>query len=147
MKLKKTVWNGLQLHPPPFIWKITKRKKKNFSYFGGIVSTSYKKVCYLLLRSQKTAKLRTLIAPMAVPPSETEPSANRNLLSHFYHDFLRNRLTAIYLFSPSHFLSNLTSRFRSTRRRECLPLPFPSNSLDSFTYVHFPLSLQSNSNN
>ncbi|KAK2431397.1 protein DGS1, mitochondrial [Trifolium repens] len=68
---------------------------------------------------------------MAVTPSEAESSANRNLLSFFYSDYLRNRFSAIHFFSPTNFLSNLTSPFRSFRRRECLPLPLPSKSLDS----------------
>ncbi|GAU21660.1 hypothetical protein TSUD_251440 [Trifolium subterraneum] len=69
---------------------------------------------------------------MAVIPSEAESSANRNLLSLFYSDYLRNRFSAFHFFSPSNFLSNLTSPFRSSRRRECLPLPLPSKSLDSY---------------
>ncbi|KAI5433416.1 protein DGS1, mitochondrial isoform X1 [Lathyrus oleraceus] len=68
---------------------------------------------------------------MAVVPSEVEFSANRNPLPHFYSDYLRNRLSAFYFFSPTKFLSNFTSPFRSSRRRECLPLPLPSNFLDS----------------
>nr|AFK36447.1 unknown [Medicago truncatula] len=67
---------------------------------------------------------------MAVVPSETESSLNRNLPSLFHSDFLRNRFSAFH-FSPSTFFSSLTSAFRSSRRRECLPLPLPSNYLDS----------------
>ncbi|KAJ1432094.1 Nuclear control of ATP synthase 2 [Sesbania bispinosa] len=72
---------------------------------------------------------------MAVPPSETESSKNRTLLSLFYSDYLRNRINALFLFSPANFLSNLSARLRSTQRRECLPLPLPSNSFDSFMIV------------
>jgi nuclear-control-of-ATPase protein 2 len=75
--------------------------------------------------------LAVTVVHMAVTPSEAESSANRNLLSFFYSDYLRNRFSAIHFFSPTNFLSNLTSPFRSFRRRECLPLPLPSKSLDS----------------
>ncbi|CAI8586665.1 unnamed protein product [Vicia faba] len=68
---------------------------------------------------------------MAVVPSEAESSASRNFPSLFYSDFLRNRFSAFYFFSPTKFLSNFTSPFRSSRRRECLPLPVPSNFLHS----------------
>ncbi|XP_058743106.1 protein DGS1, mitochondrial [Vicia villosa] len=68
---------------------------------------------------------------MAVVPSEAESSANRNLPSLFYSDYLRSRFSTFYFFSPKTFLSNFTSPFRSSRRRECLPLPLPSNFLDS----------------
>ncbi|XP_061372571.1 protein DGS1, mitochondrial [Gastrolobium bilobum] len=65
---------------------------------------------------------------MAVPPSETE---NRTILSFFYSNYLLNRIRAFYPFSPTSFLYSLTTRFRSTQRRECLPLPLLFNSLDS----------------
>ncbi|CAJ1971223.1 unnamed protein product [Sphenostylis stenocarpa] len=69
---------------------------------------------------------------MAVPPSlETESTGNRSFLSQFYSHYLRNRIRALYPFFPRNFFSNLAIRFRSTPRRECLPLPLPSSSLDS----------------
>nr|KYP73222.1 hypothetical protein KK1_005837 [Cajanus cajan] len=69
---------------------------------------------------------------MAVPPSETESSEKITFLSlsHYYSHYLRNRIHALY---P--FFSNFASRFRSTHRRECFPLPLPSFSLDSSTLV------------
>ncbi|XP_027329356.1 protein DGS1, mitochondrial isoform X1 [Abrus precatorius] len=63
---------------------------------------------------------------MAVPPSESG-----TFLSQLYSNYLQNRIRALSPFFSTNFLSNFASRFRSTQRRECLPLPFPSNSLDS----------------
>ncbi|KAL5125671.1 Protein DGS1, mitochondrial [Glycine soja] len=68
---------------------------------------------------------------MAVPPSETESVENRTFLSQFYSHYLGNRIHALYPYFSTNFLSNFVLRFRSTQRRECLPLPLPSSSLDA----------------
>ncbi|XP_014502714.1 protein DGS1, mitochondrial [Vigna radiata var. radiata] len=68
---------------------------------------------------------------MAVPPSETESTGNGTFLSQFYSHYLRNRIHALYPYFPRNFFSNFAIRFRSTPRRECLPLPLPSSSFDS----------------
>ncbi|ESW13521.1 hypothetical protein PHAVU_008G203700 [Phaseolus vulgaris] len=68
---------------------------------------------------------------MAVPLSETESTENTTFLSQFYSHYIRNRIHALYPFYPKNFISNFAIRFRSTPRRECLPLPLPSSSLDS----------------
>lgn len=75
---------------------------------------------------------------MAVPPSETESTGNGTFLSQFYSHYLRNRIHALYPYFPRNFFSNFAIRFRSTPRRECLPLPLPSSSFDSPVYVHCP---------
>ncbi|KAK7372723.1 hypothetical protein VNO80_06110 [Phaseolus coccineus] len=68
---------------------------------------------------------------MAVPLSETESTENTTFLSQFYSHYIRNRIHTLYPFFPKNFFSNFAIRFRSTPRRECLPLPLPSSSLDS----------------
>ncbi|XP_027938716.1 protein DGS1, mitochondrial [Vigna unguiculata] len=68
---------------------------------------------------------------MAVPPSETESTENTRFLSQFYSHYLRNRIHALYPFFPKNFFSIFAIPFRSTPRRECLPLPLPSSSFDS----------------
>ncbi|XP_006575615.1 protein DGS1, mitochondrial isoform X2 [Glycine max] len=68
---------------------------------------------------------------MAVPPSETESVENRTFLSQFYSHYLGNRIHALYPYFSTNFLSTFVLRFRSTQRRECLPLPLPSSSLDA----------------
>ena len=87
---------------------------------------------------RSSAKLGAVVL-MAVPPSETESTENRTFLSQFYSHYIRNRFHALYPFFPQNFFSNFAIRFRSTPRRECLPLPLPSSSLDSPVYAHFPL--------
>ncbi|KAG5064573.1 hypothetical protein JHK85_005756 [Glycine max] len=68
---------------------------------------------------------------MAVPPSETESVEKRTFLSQFYSHYLGNRIHALYPYFSTNFLSTFVLRFRSTQRRECLPLPLPSSSLDA----------------
>uniref|UniRef100_A0A0R0G8W9 Protein DGS1, mitochondrial n=1 Tax=Glycine max TaxID=3847 RepID=A0A0R0G8W9_SOYBN len=68
---------------------------------------------------------------MAVPTSESESVENRTLLSQFYSHYLVNRIKTLYPYFSTNFFSNFALRFRSTQRRECLPLPLPSSSLDS----------------
>ena len=84
------------------------------------------------------AKLGAVVL-MAVPLSETESTENTTFLSQFYSHYIRNRIHALYPFYPKNFISNFAIRFRSTPRRECLPLPLPSSSLDSPVYAHFPI--------
>lgn len=82
-------------------------------------------------------------ALMAARSSENESAVNRSLLS-LYSNYLWNRLQGLYTSSSTNFigslynLRNVTARFRSGKRRECLPLPLPSNTFDSSLYGHFP---------
>ncbi|KAF7815562.1 protein DGS1, mitochondrial [Senna tora] len=69
---------------------------------------------------------------MAVPPSDNESIRNRSLVS-LYSNYFWNRVLG-----PLYNLSNVTVRFRSSRRRECLPLPLPSSSLDSSLFMSKP---------
>ncbi|KAI9086835.1 hypothetical protein K1719_031158 [Acacia pycnantha] len=69
---------------------------------------------------------------MASPTSENESAGDRNLLS-LYSNYIWNRLHGFYAFSSSNFiatLSKVSARFRSRKRRECLPLPLSSSLLD-----------------
>ncbi|RDX65265.1 Protein DGS1, mitochondrial, partial [Mucuna pruriens] len=72
---------------------------------------------------------------MAVQPSETESIEKRTFLSYIYSHYLRNRIHALYPFFSTKFFSNFAIRFRSTRRRECLPLPSPSYSFDTSVLI------------
>lgn len=72
---------------------------------------------------------------MAVPPSENESTEKRNFISEFYSHYLRNRIYSLYPFFSANIFSDFTTRFRLTKRRECLPLPLPSFSLVSSTLI------------
>ncbi|CAK7331853.1 unnamed protein product [Dovyalis caffra] len=73
---------------------------------------------------------------------ETETNKHKRLLS-FYSHYLRNRLATLIPFSfddSSNFLSRISNllvqtgrrvAFPRRRRKACLPLPLPSNTLDS----------------
>ncbi|KAI4308238.1 hypothetical protein L6164_031335 [Bauhinia variegata] len=73
---------------------------------------------------------------MEASSSENEPMENKSLFS-FYSSYLWNRVLGVYPFSNSNFLGKfsniykLAPSFRSGKRRESLPLPLPSNLLDS----------------
>ncbi|XP_028803932.1 protein DGS1, mitochondrial [Neltuma alba] len=75
---------------------------------------------------------------MASPTSEAESAGNRNLLS-LYSNYIWNRLHGLYAFIGTFYnLHNVAARFRSRKRRECLPLPLPSSSLDSSLFMSKP---------
>lgn len=78
------------------------------------------------------------------PQSESQVEANnesnavRTLIS-FYSNYLWNRLTTFFPFSPSNILGKMSILYRQTssKRRPTLnlPLPLPSYSSDSSVYV------------
>lgn len=85
---------------------------------------------------------------------ETEANKQKGFILSVYFHYLRNRLAALFPLSfhdSSDFLSRISNLcvqtgrrvfFPRRRRKACLPLPLPSNSLDSSVYLLF-LSLSS----
>ncbi|KAK9273459.1 hypothetical protein L1049_018269 [Liquidambar formosana] len=74
------------------------------------------------------------VVPHANPENE---SKNLKTLISFYSNQLWNRVLSFFPSSGSNFLGKISNLFlriiraRSRKRRACLPLPLPSNSLDS----------------
>ncbi|KAG6679048.1 hypothetical protein I3842_14G111300 [Carya illinoinensis] len=81
---------------------------------------------------------------MEVVPVENDESKNFKTLFSFYSSYLWKRVVGFLPTSASSFLGKISSlcrqaaRARFRRRRECLPLPLPSDSLDSYMVLRKP---------
>ncbi|KAG7947738.1 hypothetical protein I3843_14G108800 [Carya illinoinensis] len=81
---------------------------------------------------------------MEVVPVENDESKNFKTLLSFYSSYLWKRVVGFLPTSASSFLGKISSlcrqaaRARFRRRRECLPLPLPSDSLDSYMVLRKP---------
>ncbi|KAL4384324.1 hypothetical protein GQ457_15G028600 [Hibiscus cannabinus] len=74
---------------------------------------------------------------MEATPDGNESSGNPETLNSFYSKYLSNRFSSLFYSFPSNFLEKISNLSRqtllpiSTKRRAGLPLPLPSNSVDS----------------
>ncbi|KAF5471065.1 hypothetical protein F2P56_011537 [Juglans regia] len=81
---------------------------------------------------------------MEVVPVENDESKNFKTLFSFYSSYLWNRVVGFLPTSASSFLGKISylcrqaARARLRGRRECLPLPLASDSLDSYMVLRKP---------
>ncbi|KAK8504841.1 hypothetical protein V6N13_056170 [Hibiscus sabdariffa] len=74
---------------------------------------------------------------MEATPDGNESPGNTETLNSFYSKYLSNRFSSLFYSFPSNFLEKISNLSRqtllpiSTKRRAGLPLPLPSNSVDS----------------
>jgi nuclear-control-of-ATPase protein 2 len=80
---------------------------------------------------------------MEVVPAESNESKDLKTLFSFYSSYLWNRVVGFFPSSGSNFLGKISNLYRQAARagyrsrRKCLPLPLPSNSLDSSLYASY----------
>ncbi|TYI12803.1 hypothetical protein ES332_A08G013700v1 [Gossypium tomentosum] len=74
---------------------------------------------------------------MEATPEGNESSRDAKTLISFYSNYLSNRFTSLFPSFPSNFLEKISNLYRqtllpiSTKRRAGLPLPLPTNSVNS----------------
>lgn len=82
-------------------------------------------------------------ASMEATPEGNESSRDAKTLISFYSNYLSNRFTSLFPSFPLNFLEKISNLYRqtllpiSTKRRAGLPLPLPSNSVNSTRYTTF----------